>query len=615
MKGYIAHESFWTDLRMIVKMIWVGLILSFAFQITIFIVGYYKAHMTLINTPIFGNITIPVSALFKYYFSCPPQRFVSVEEELQFLFRAEKVPLYQYKEVLNRWFDYGFDKYSSSIRKAFRKSFYAYYFALFYIIVFFIKSRIEGKDRYVRGTMILPISRLNKLLKKGAKNDKIRNLRIGKSIIPRKMETTHILILGAAGSGKSVLLNQLLKQINGRKDKSRYGPEKAIIYDLKGEYIEKHYTEEDYIFSPFDLRSVKWSFFNEIKTFPDFDVVAKSLYTVKDKRNEYFYNCAKDVFRAGLIYLYMNDKTSNTDIWNFFSESLDNIKRALSTLPLKERGAIKHIEKEEANSSANIVSVLQERIQFFRYLIDLDGDFSLREYIRNNSTQNLYLLNIDLYKNIFKPLMSLVVDIMIREILSLPDDLNRRIFIIIDELGSLYKLESVLDLVTIGRSKGAPLICANQDLGRLEETYGKPNVQTLFNNFNSLVVFRINEPKTAEFLSQAIGEQQIIRSQRSSQISPTDYGDRKSYNEQEKLERIMIPSELQSLKDFQAILRVANYGLAKTKILRIYYDKVNDHFIMKDFALKKESNNFIEEVSNNFEAISYKKAEIKGVEN
>ena len=172
--------------------------------------------------------------------------------------------------------------------------------------------------------------------------------------------------------------------------------------------------------------------------------------------------------------------------------------------------------------------------------------FSFKNYVRSKSTRNLYLLNIDIYKDIFKPLMSLVVT-MIREVLSLEDDLERRVFFMIDELGSLYKLESILDLVTVGRSKGAPLICANQDLGRLEKTYGEPNIKTFFNNFNSLVVFRINEPESADYLSKAIGTA-ADQSTSNAQIAPSDFGDRKGFSEHEKLERVIIPSELQSLK-------------------------------------------------------------------
>lgn len=586
MKGYLSHESFWTDVRMIFKMIKISLIISFSIQLCYLVLSFGFFYSRILNVHIFADVTLPFSAVVKYYVGFPSGN-VPVEKELLPLFRANKVPLNVYREVLNRRTLYGFTRFSDEMKERFHRSFKAYFFVLIYFAVFYFFSFLFNRNKYVRGISILPIRKLNHLLLKGAKKDKVRNLKIGSSVIPRKMETAHLLVLGAAGSGKSVLLNQLFYQINKRK--SEENPEKAVVYDLKGEFIEKHYTEGDYIFCPFDVRSVKWSFFNEIRTLPDFDVISKSLYVCPDEKSEYWYNCAKDVFRTGLVYLYMTQQTSNKDIWEFFSSSLEDIKTAFKSLPPNERGAIKHIDKSDATASANIISILQERIQFFRYLIDMDGNFSFKDFVRNKATRNLYLLNIDAYKDIFKPLMTLVIDTMIREILSLEDDLERRIFFIIDELGSLYKMDSILDLITIGRSKGAPLICANQDLGRIEETYGKANIKTFFNNFNSLVVFRINEPETAEFLSRSIGEQELIISNINSQLTPGELGNRKGFSEHEKLKRVIIPSELQSFKDFEAILRVANYGIAKTKIPRKFFDKVNPHFVMKDFTLEKDA--------------------------
>ena len=316
MKGYVSHESFWTDLRMFFNMIKISLILSVILQLIYFLLGFYNIHTTLLNTYIFADIKVPLTAIIKYYNYYPSGK-VPVEDELQFLFGVDRIPVEIYKNVLNRRTNRGFDKYGNAIKNHWKKSLKIYYFPVLYIFIFLLKSQFESKDKHVRGIDVLTIKKLNKRLKRGARKDKIPNLKIGKSIIPRKMEPAHMLLMGAAGSGKSVLLNQLFNQINNRKSEENL--ERVVIYDMKGEFIEKHYTEDDYIFSPFDERTVKWSFFNEIKTLPDFDVISQSLYISPDPRNEYWYNCAKDVFRTGLIYLHLNEMTSNRDIWEFIS--------------------------------------------------------------------------------------------------------------------------------------------------------------------------------------------------------------------------------------------------------------------------------------------------------
>lgn len=405
-----------------------------------------------------------------------------------------------------------------------------------------------------------------------------------------EMESKHFLILGTSGSGKSVLLNQIIKQLYFRqkkllaKETKKPDYQKLVIYDMKGEFIEKHYQPKDIIFSPFDERSIRWSFFNEIHNYPDFDIIAKSLYVSPDPRNEYWYNCAKDIFRAGLIYLHdITGQKKNEDIVNFFAKPLEIMKENFLELPIKEQGVIKHIDKSDTNQSANIISILQERLQFFKYLIGFDGNFSFRKFIKETNNENLFLLNIEQYESIFKPLMTFVVDTIIRENLSLEDNLDRRIFFIIDELGSLYKLESLLKLLQIGRSKGGALICASQDLGRIEDIYGQNNTTTFFNNFNTNILFKINDPKTADFLSRAIGEIQTIKKVESKQMSPESVGDRRSISEQDKIERLILPSEFQNLEEFEAIIKVSNYGISQMTVPKYFYPRVNPYFIMRDF--------------------------------
>jgi type IV secretory pathway TraG/TraD family ATPase VirD4 len=363
---------------------------------------------------------------------------------------------------------------------------------------------------------------------------------------------------------------------------------KCVIYDVKGEFCEKHLQPDDIIFYPFDQRSVPWSFFNEIQDYPDLDILGTSLYEPpKDCRDPYWYLGARDVFRTGLFYLLREGRTANRHIWEFFSQPLHHIKDALYTLPVRELGALKHIDKADSNQATSIISILQERLTFFRYLTDLDGSFCFRKFIRDDKDRrNLFLMNIRRYDAIFRSLMTYVIDIMIREVLSLTDNFSRRITFVVDEFGSLAKLPGIFDFLTMGRSKGGFLVLTNQDLGSVSNIYGSDQKETFFNNFNVHLVFPLNDPTTAEFLSKAFGEREVIKKFRSSQFSPSDLGDRFSMSEQEKVEKIVLATEFQSLKDFNAYLKIANYGLTRMKTPRKFLKKINDEFVARDFGLE-----------------------------
>jgi len=137
----------------------------------------------------------------------------------------------------------------------------------------------------------------------------------------------------------------------------------------------------------------------------------------------------------------------------------------------------------------------------------------------------------------------------------------------------------LLDLLTVDRSKGGCLLVANQDLGKVEDVYGRANTRTFYNNFNTGIILRLNDPDTAEFVSKSIGDRQVIKVMGSRQMSPRDAGDRKSLSDQDRTERVMLPSEFMSIPDFRAIARVGGYGIATAAVPKAFCDTRQPHFI------------------------------------
>jgi Type IV secretory pathway, VirD4 components len=592
MKGYLTHEAFWSDFRMYVNMLKWAVIWGILIQVSILIYGLYSSCGQVWNARISATDTeLPITVAFKYYTGLVEDDIADLEKELQpYSNGHQRLYLDDYRHFVDYLTDGVYLQSAEKLNKIAGYSFSGYLFSCAYLIFFFYTGRLTKDKTFLRGAQISPLDVLKKKLVKAAAKNPLSCLCIGEVPIPYEMESQHILVLGTTGTGKGVLLNQLAMQLYQRKVEKQTG-EKCVFYDLKGEFVSKQYNPNyDMIFNPFDERSLGWNIFNELEIQPDYDVISKSLFLAPDTKDEYWYNCAKDVFRTGLVYLNMQGTTTNKDLWEFFSQPLSGYQEAFYSLPIGEQGAMKHIDKQDSPASASIISIVQERIGFFKYLQGKDGDFSFRKFIREQKKNedgvaihnpDLFLLNIDQYEQICKPLMTLAIDTMIRETLSLPDKLDRRIFFILDELGSLYKMESILKLETVGRSKGACLVCANQDLGRIEERYGKPNLKTFFNNFNTTVTFRVKEPETAEFLSKAVGEQQIILNVQSRNMSPSDMGDRKNIAEQEKMERILIPAEFQNLPKLHAILNVADYGITNIKIPPIFYKEKYPNFVLR----------------------------------
>lgn len=532
-RAYIAHDRVVTTARMYIQMAMIGLMIgAFIYcgfmyfilgrisgQIPEYINGKYIVHS---KSP-----KLQVKSLIKYYVTLNPRNYItfqqkgerqpveSVETELRSLVNgAEEVSRDAYRAMISQVTEGRIEKLGTVflISLVFFPAFGVGYFLLFSYI-----NKSTEKTEFVRGTDLIPLKTLKEQLDKAISEESTEvPLRLGEVLLPDSVSRRHTLVLGTSGTGKSVALNRHLATLRKKAGK-------CVVYDVKGEFCGKHYADGDVIFYPFDKRSIAWNFFNEVRNYADLDVLCTSLYEPPpDSKDVYWYNAARDVFRMGLFYLYINNKRTNRDICNFFSQPLQDIVSTLGNgLPTTEKGGLKHIEKHDAPASASVVSILQERISFFRYLVDVDGSFSFRKYISDEEAYpgSLFLMNIRRYDAIFRPLMTFVMDVMIREVLSLTDSYERRITFLIDEFGSLGKLPAIFDFLTMARSKGGFLVSANQDLGSVSSVYGNDKKETFFNNFNIHLTFRINEPTTSEFLSKAFGEREVVKKFKSSSFS------------------------------------------------------------------------------------------------
>ena len=114
---------------------------------------------------------------------------------------------------------------------------------------------------------------------------------------------------------------------------------------------------------------------------------------------------------------------------------------------------------------------------------------------------------------------------VIREVLSLSNDREKRIFFLMDEFASLGRLYSIfLYFISMARSKGRSMILTNQNISAIESIYGRALLKTFYNNLNNKFILRIEDPETSRFLSEAFGDREIIKKMESQSMRPGDWG-------------------------------------------------------------------------------------------
>lgn len=446
----------------------------------------------------------------------------------------------------------------------------------------FIKKGVEElTDEFKRGAELATPDELKKKIRQSGGKTSIQ---IGPVEMPVSAEVMHLFVIGGPGSGKTTFANPLLETLHKR------GEKRALIYDFKGDYVSKFYNSDtDILFNPMDSRSVRWTISNEISSLPDIDAIAASLIPPAMQSDPFWNDGARDVFAGLNHYLLQNNMRTNADIWSAVSAPAIQIRDWLQNTKGGERG-LRYVEDASSKQAMSILSVMMQYTKSFEYMAGIDGDFCISDWITEEPEKRkwIFITNYSEVEATLKPVLSLFIDLLGRKLLSLPDDINRRIFFILDEFGTLQRLSTITRLLTLARSKGGAILNSIQDVGQLDRIYGEATRQTIINAASTSLIFRVSDAVCAELLSKKIGDTEIEEKRKSNTYGPEDSRDSVQVNKQLKDRRLVMASEIMNLKDLEAYLKLPNYPVTKIKLDWKGYPNLNDPFIMRDdMKLKK----------------------------
>jgi len=465
----------------------------------------------------------------------------------------------EYSRLLDRWNQ----SVMKRAKKSFRKTVWAPPIAFILLIfLFHFVAGKQGKGKQIRGSELVTPRRLNRLLRKEGEGD----LQIGQIKLPKKLETEHCLCVGRPGAGKTTFLYGIIQRLRERN-------ERAIIYDFKGDYIEKFYDpKKDQLFNPFDKRTINWSIFNEIDSGGShklsINAIANSLIPDEPRISKYWAKASRGLLAGTLLYLCKRNKRTNKALWDMCCEGPKDIEKKFREPDVKElcQAYIRDLEGgDQSIRKGDLMASFSSQIAPFEYLVDSSGDFSFKSWVENGKGF-LFIANKPSQSETLKPLVSLAIDIMLTAGIDLTDDINRRLFLLIDEFGTLQKLPTFVNFLTNSRSKGGSVWCGLQDFGAIKETYGDNIRETFFNSFGALYCMKVDAVETSSYIAKGIGQREVLKQRPTMQVSDDHVG-HGSLSEN-KIEDLILASEITKLNKLEGYLRISNYAVTKTKVKR-----------------------------------------------
>ena len=212
------------------------------------------------------------------------------------------------------------------------------------------------------------------------------------------------------------------------------------------------------------------------------------------------------------------------------------------------------------------------------------GVFSLRDWLEQEDGSLFMTWRADMQAAL-APLLASWADIATNAVLTLPPDPTRRVWLVLDEMAALGKLNGLEAGLTLGRKHGLAVIAGLQSTAQLDRLYGKESATVLRACFRNLAVLAIakSDPTTADELSRALGEREVLRQELSRSNGASGLGESQSLRHAQ--ERLVLASEIAGLPNLAGYLALAgDEPVRRLRLTPQSREDVTEAFVAEDLC-------------------------------
>jgi len=326
--------------------------------------------------------------------------------------------------------------------------------------------------------------------------------------ISAKRELGNILVFGQQGSGKSVVIKELIRCIRARNDK-------AIIYDQKREYSEIFFDScSSILLSPTDKRSEVWNPSLDVKDTETAKLFVECL-VEHDSGEKFWTEGAQLIFTGWLVYLL---ETKTAWGWEEVRELLYVPYDDLDSILRRYYPLASNFIEAKSKTTQGFMTILATKVGWLNELADLwpnssSSDFSVRRWFQSRKVKPILLLPQDpMAESMSNSICRAVLAISTRAVLVLNDCSDRKLWLALDELGNMPANLNFEKQLSLGRSKGLRTIAGVQSLSQLRTLYGVDKTETILSLFSSVICLRIGPVgDSAAKASELFGTKRVKR--------------------------------------------------------------------------------------------------------
>jgi hypothetical protein len=405
------------------------------------------------------------------------------------------------------------------------------------------RKRVLHEGRRLKGPQMVTVKEFNQW--SGASGIAFTTTEKKESLsIPRSFESSHMMIMGDSGAGKSVLQRQVLIEIAERG-------ESAIVYDPALEYTPQFFNPArgDLILNPLDARCPYWSPSDEVAHEAEALTLATSLFPDKPRENTFFVEGPRKIF-AHLLTL--KPTPEQLVWWMSHEEELDRLLKGTELATFIYRGA-----GPQRGGVLGALNMVADSLKLLPKENETRQRFTTEEWARQESGW-LFLTSIPRFRERLLPLTSLWLDTLVLRLMNQGDPAMRHAWFVLDELASLQRLPQLHTALTENRKSGNPVVIGFQGRSQLEVLYGH-EVEAMLSQPATKIFLHTSEPRAAKWISDTIGDVEMERLQEAVNVGQFPRAGRsRNYHTERRIEPLVLPSEISGLPRLRALVKVDN---------------------------------------------------------
>ena len=359
--------------------------------------------------------------------------------------------------------------------------------------------------------------------------------------IPKKLESSHILLMGDTGSGKSNAIRQILRQVEQRG-------ETAIVYDPAGEFVQEFYKpeREDLILNPLDARCPFWNLQAELDGQGIEDAIAAAMLPDKQHESGFFTDAPRRVLSALL-----RKGGSVASLLEWMSDPAE-IEQRLAGTPQAA-----YLDKNAGPQRAGVLSSMNMIADSLDLLPETEQGrqwFTTGKW-KYERTRWVFMTSRPALRERILPLHSAWLDLFILRMMEPCANPAQPVWFVLDELASLNKLPQLHTAVTENRKYGNPVVLGFQGRSQLEKRYGQ-DAEAMLSQPATKVFFKTSEPRAAKWVSETLGEIEVERLKESR--SPQLIGSKRNYAMEIATKPLVMASEIAGLEPLSGYIKQEN---------------------------------------------------------